>query len=409
MADTAWKTVSRPALRAFLLLILVLVGLSHPIYASDATSYMENEAEITVRNLQVGSLAGDSYRFELLPVKGWSSESASTFSSGQTLKASELPMPEGTDPSSGTKVIEIPGDVEEGTCTLGRIRIESPGWYMYQVREVIPAVRKAGIRYDETSYYIVVYAKNGDMGAAVTNVTAWHNNKDSSKDLPDLSDITSIPDTDSELQSPGQKVFGKVANGEHAIEVAFWNTIEKSTLIVRKNVRGSLGDRTKQFKFRLTISGLTPSTEFAAICDGVGIDSGLNENYSFVSDKKGKAIMEFYLSDDTSIEFENLTAGAKYNVIEGACNHVASYEVRERGEVVASGENRTMYTPMVVPVRELKSGVTTEVIYQNDRNITTVTGVNDNSKPYAVLMMISLVMCLAIAVMGSPIRRGDAE
>lgn len=392
-----------------MLLLSLLICMTNTLAVNADTSYRDDEAELSATCLQIGLVTSEKYRFTLIPVKGWANEAESTFANGQELRASDIPMPEGTDGESGNKTIEMQGELDEETGSFGRIRFDKTGWFMYRIIEDIPAKRTPGIKYDETSYYVIVYVVRTDSGIRVSDVTAWHNNKDSNKDLPELSDISRLMDSEQGVTASGQKEYGKAAHGEHDITVPFWNSAEKSTLIVRKNVTGSLGDRTKQFKFRLLITGLIPNAEYTALSDGAIPDKGFDEDFHFVADAKGKATVDFLMADDVSIEFENLTAGSSYYVIESVCNHIGSYEIRERGEVVGTGANQAKNMATIVPKREMKSGVTTEVIFQNDRNIATVTGLRDDEMPYVYFTVVMLIILCAAAVIQLRGRRSEAE
>lgn len=363
------------------------------------------EAEIVVSKTLLGGINSDTYEFEIEAVKGWSNESESTFDNGQNLVASELPMPRETR-------IEI-GDINKTTshtksASFGTISYSEPGWYMYRVREVIPSVRNAGVKYDESVYYVVVYVVNGADGkVAVKNVTAWHNNKDSMRNLPNLTDISAETDSDDGAKvNDGPNIFGKTDAGEQAVMVRFWNRQEVSTLKVMKNVTGSLGDRSAVFDFELKLANMSGSTSYKVIADGAVLAEGFNED-AFMTDNSGAATLHFGLEDDASIAIEGMPVGATCELKEAASNHVASFTTCENGDVIDSGSNEVNNKGISTRVYTIKENKELSITVNNEKSIVPVTGVVFDGWPYLLLLM--LLSSLAILTAVSSYRlRGDA-
>ena len=85
-------------------------------------------------------------------------------------------------------------------------------------------------------------------------------------------------------------------------------------IILVKKVTGDLGDRSKQFEFTVTFTGLEPDAEY---------DMGR----PFTADENGKASLQVKLRDDEKVTFHGIPDGASYQVSEAASDHAATYRI----------------------------------------------------------------------------------
>lgn len=83
-------------------------------------------------------------------------------------------------------------------------------------------------------------------------------------------------------------------------------------VIVTKNVKGNLGDLTKEFEFTAHFTGLQKNTNYG----------------QFTSDGNGNATYTFKLKSKGSIEFEEIPDASEMSITEAASNHFASVVVK---------------------------------------------------------------------------------
>lgn len=359
---------------------LLIVSLSLPVSAADRA----NTAHIDITNTVSTTGNVDAFTFRIEPVEGWTHENTSSSGNGSSLSASELPLPEGTKTGQSFKEITISGFAGNGNSSLtqssGTITFTKPGWYMYRVKEMIPDPVQAGVKYDQSEYFVVVYTEYADEisdDVIVRNVTAWHNPHGSGKYRPDLEDISSITDNNGApaLDNNEPMIYGKTGIGESSVEVKFWNSQETGSLSVSKNVTGNLGDLHKRFVFVADISGLTPGIEYKLRNDGAEFISGAKESGdAFITDMDGKARLEFTLGDDDNFYFEGLPEGASFEVKESASDHFPSYEVTKGSSVIKSDSKKT-HTALSTGTVEVSEAAAYSVEFTNDRDLAPVTGI----------------------------------
>ncbi|MBR0373838.1 MAG: hypothetical protein IJH91_04865 [Mogibacterium sp.] len=372
------------------------------------------QADIVVGKTLTANSSETEFQFVIEAVEGWTHENESSSASGRRIAASEVPMPEGTADGETTKTVTIAG-VRQGVpaaMSVGAITYEAPGWYMYRIAEV-PGTA-AGVRYDATSYYAVVYVEYEDEVSdqiVVKNITAWHNNAGAAGRRPDLTDISAVTDTDGAAAQPndGPGTFGKVGIGTNSLAAyKFWNDAETGTVRVQKNVTGSLGDRTKEFRFTVRLTGLGAGQTYVIVNDGAVLETGFDGSAempdgtaTFTSGADGAAELTVRLQDDASFEFGNVPIGATFEVTEAGSDHRASYEVtRGGGTVVASGTAGTSYRPLSTGPQTVDTLDTYTVTFTNEREVAPVTGLPVRAVP------VWLAGILAVASAAVMRRRG---
>ena len=360
-----------------------------------------NEAKITVgKTLTINGTKFpniETFEFKLEAVQGYTNPNTSTSVDGQIIEKSAIPMPTGTTGTSATKTVGDFTQSATGDTAIARTRSASfpnikyttAGYYMYRMTEVIPTSRVKGVSYDESSYYVIVYVVNNTDsnnntidGVHVESITAWHNSKDApNANMPNLKDIANKgytknhdpsassndnntgdnngldPVDNSTLSSTDQRYngLGKVgiSNPKNELDATkFWNKQEMHDINITKNVKGTLGDKTKQFEFTVTLTGLESGGEYALEKTGTPIlgeaSKGQIAATKITANQTGECTFVVKMSDDQGISIKNLPNNATYHVNEVASNHAPSYKI-------TSNSNATEYIYTAHTVAEAKS------------------------------------------------------
>ncbi|MDO4620124.1 MAG: FctA domain-containing protein [Lachnospiraceae bacterium] len=150
------------------------------------------------------------------------------------------------------------------------------------------------------------------------------------------------------------------------------NTYTANSLSVSKKVTGNLGDKKKEFNFTVTFTAPTDKdwTNAITVAEGSGAtDLTWDGNTA-----------TFTLSDADTVTFENVPAGVSYEVKED------SYEKDGYETTYDGSENGTMG----------ESAVSTTVT--NDKTGTVDTGINLDSLPYILILVLAAGLALAFIV-----------
>lgn len=280
------------------------------------------------------------------------------------------------------------------------------GYYMYKVEEVgsspngsirdLSALKKdvAGVDYDDNTYYVVFYICNkedkGDTidGVYVHTITSWTNGNGSdfkpdnsmrtSDDLADaqnwLNDLMQSQDVDSNYDTaygdgghsadpntgrvdnsnssgpstvthdnPGKVGISTPKNPDFLEAYRMWNGQITHDIVLRKNVTGNLGDRTKEFVFEVELTGLeanqTYTTDVPAEETEDVTSPGVKmydmspasclsaDGKSFTTDSTGAVSFKVKLKDDDVLVLNSLPRSASYKVKEQVSDHVAQYNI----------------------------------------------------------------------------------
>ncbi len=290
------------------------------------------------------------------------------------------------------------------------------GYYMYKIEEVgsspngsirdLSALKKdvAGVDYDDNTYYVVFYvcnkedAGNTTDGVYVHTITSWTNGNGTdfkpdnsmrtSDELADaknwLNDLMQSQDVDSKYNtgsgdgghdaelntgrvnnsnSSGPSTvthdnLGKVGistpeNPNYLEAYRMWNGQITHDVVLRKNVTGNLGDRTKEFVFEVKLTGLeanqTYTTDVPAeetgdvtspsvkMYDMTPASSLSADGKSFTTDSTGAVSFKVKLKDDDVLVVNSLPRSASYEVKEQASDHVAQYNIISSNNSGAGG------------------------------------------------------------------------
>lgn len=354
---------------------------------SDATGTVNLEKTLTVNQANKFPKVED-FTFTFERIKAWDNANTSTAQNGTAIAIADIPMPAVSTTAHHTisavnanKVSVTTGDYSvaaTGDTSTARTRntpltmtYTKAGYYVYKVNEVNDGV--AGITYDSDAYYVVVYVANNQdengntvSGVYVHSITIWEN-------IPSLSAIGNVnngqdigvdPDNPQDAEEkkditppePGEPDPKGFTPAPNAIKVNFDNLSASNDVIISKNVKGSLGDKTKQFEFTVTLTGLVAGTTYDISGTGTLVSASVGTldvtNKKITPDATGKATFLVKLTDDQNIKIEGLPVGATYKVNEAASDHIPSYAITSTNK----GTEKTVYTE--VAVNEMVEGTT---------------------------------------------------
>lgn len=325
-----------------------------------------------------GKLSAQSFNFKIAAVEAKDGRNMNE------IAKSAMPMPAKDTVTIDFSKAEVANKTEltKGT-NFADITFTKPGYYMYKINEVVPAVKAPGVTYDETSYFVVVYVteKTDDKDdttndVEVNSITSWHNDKDKSDQKPNLTEIAKTPDGATSMQTvtgtDKTVSFGKVNYTK------FVNQTASLDVVVSKNVKGNLGNRDYDFQFTTELAGLNPGTEYTYEKTTQG---GTTEAaVKFTADPEGNATLSYVLKDDESIKINQIPVASTYKTTEDASNHIASYEITStKNEAViakATATNDAQDTACATEVETVDAtDGTVTVAFTNTRNLNTITGV----------------------------------
>lgn len=224
------------------------------------------------------------------------------------------------------------------------------GEYTYDIKENNNGI--TGVTYSTENYKLRVYVANGNNGLYIKDITA--------------------------------------AKGETKVNsIDFTNTYAKdSSLKISKNVAGDLGDRTKDFKFNLTLENnafSSTKTYSGTIYESNGTSTGTTKTATV-----GEA-STFNLKHGQYIKFDNLPVGTKYTVSETNYDGYTP-TAKVNGEVVNVNSG-------AIDQEVVKEADQNTVAYTNTENSITVTGVVINNLPYILLAGLGAVGFAVLAVL----------
>ncbi len=397
--------------------------------ASDGTATIKMGKTLTVN--QSGRFPGiTDFNYKLERVSGWANANTSASSSGQTLAKTDIPMPAAS--STASHSITVNGDTADisignfsgsdasdtGTVknrfTDVPITFSEAGYYLYKVTESSSTPASVpGVTYDDHEYFICVYVCNkmdadGNTidGVYVHSMTAYRNESGSSTYQPVLTDIAYVGDNGGTAASDNNESnLGKVgissADSPNILKADnMWNTFTTSDLVITNNVQGTLGDRSKEFEFTVTLSGLENSKAYQLAGD-VELDSITTGTYDqatdmITTDAAGQAVFTVKLRDDEQITVEALNATSQYIVSEAASDHIPSYSITAEGgssAVIANAADARSTGQQVLATSQetVDAGDSDQTVaFQNSRDLATLTGTRTS--------MLALMVMLAVFV-----------
>lgn len=379
------------------------------------------------------------FNYEITAVKAWKNANISTGTSGETIPVANMPLPAAlttvhqsvTPDTANHKATVTVGDFSNTSATNHdsaagndtntqrtrttpvQITFSEAGYYMYKVTETgsTPADIK-GVDYDKHEYFMVFYVCNkvdeqgntlpstdANGGVYVHDITSYRNTSGSSEYQPNLSDIQNVSDnkgsaadgtgadpTNPNTEANLAKVGKSAASTPNQLEAyRMWNHQYTQDLVLKKNVTGNLGDRTKQFEFTIAMTALEPgqtyTTNVAAkysndttttdkTITSASVGTLSTDKKSFTSDNSGNATILVKLTDEEVFVINALPVSSKYTITEAASDHVATYSASTVGP---TAETDPLYKDYVY-----KNGVSGDTNTDTDR-LAATSGTNNNT------------------------------
>lgn len=278
--------------------------------------------------------------------------------------------------------------------------INKPGVYRYTLTEDTTTSPIAGVTYNNNgtspttgSYYIDVYVQYDDSEPEkleIANII--------------VSTSTSYgagSDEDDNYEGKVNATPGTTTGGTSGAQ--FCNKLNTYDLEVKKTVTGNQGDRTKDFKFSVTISGLVDGQNYTyqTVKDTTATTTATAENGTIT-------LTDLTLKDAQGIKFLDLPYGATYTVTEDPTS-AAGYKTTATvtGDDTTITSNTTSSGSSSVAggaVTDDKTGNTNgggltgdaTVTYENNKEGTIPTGILMTIAPFVALMLIGLVGAIVI-------------
>jgi hypothetical protein len=350
-----------------------------------------------------------NFNFTISKVEAWKNANTNTANSGETIAVADMPAFSNMSPAIGSFASSATGDTstvrtrtQDVTATFTQA-----GYYVYKVVESgsTPA-NVAGVTYDDHSYFIVVYVcnktdANGNTidGVYVHDITSYRNESGSETYKPTLTDIANTTDNGGTAASENTrdnlaKVGKSTPTDPDALAAyKFWNDYASQNIEITKNVTGALGDRTKEFEFTVSLTGLDPETAYQLSSDVAIKGTPTAGTYdatakTITTNASGAATFVAKLTDDQKLVIEGLNVGSHYSVSEAASDHKASYAITSTNTATAAGEapvianasasnsaDNTALATSLETVDATDQKVT--VAYTNERTPATITGLSN--------------------------------
>lgn len=433
-----------------------------------ATIYVSKKLSVSQEG-QFPGLTDFNYRLQA--VRAWTSSNTVAGEHGAEIAAEAMPQPIADNTahrrvsSSGTITsIEVGNfqDYDEDGAhdtenskfryTPVSIKFEKPGYYLYKLTENGSVPDIPGMDYDGHSYYVVIYVcsktdQNGNTidGVYVHNITSYRN--EAGGDIkPDLSEIDQISDINgtgitSVLENNAENL-GKVGisrtdkgtDSETGMEYGpdkldafrFFTEFTTQDLVIRNRVTGNLGDKNKKFEYTVSLSGLEPNREYTTTQPAQFITPALrtkgtveisqesgdkgtltDSGRSFTANNQGEMSFRLKLASGAVLVMNALPGGAKYTVVQGEADHIASFEMTSTEETpqILTASKSNEHTDMTLSTGEEtvdRADGTVTVSFRNHRDLVTPTGL-----PYHgdIVYVIGAMLLAAVILIAFVIRR----
>lgn len=235
--------------------------------------------------------------------------------------------------TDGTTATVAGTDVEIAVTNLN---YTSVGVYTYKIKEV--AGNTAGVTYSDDEIVMKVTVINGDTAGTFAVQSVSYTGKAGTK------------------------------------AESFKNVYSAGSLAVSKTVTGNLGDKTKYFEFKVTLTGEEDKT----YAESYAVTGGSN-NTNPTSIKVGEETT-FLLKDGDTIEIANLPYEVTYTVTETAAEGYTT----KVGEVVTNEASGTI------------NAATQTAAFTNDKKGDVDTGVVLDTLPYVMILAVAAVCGMAL-------------
>lgn len=187
----------------------------------------------------------------------------------------------------------------------------------------------------------------------------------------------------------GKLKIGKVAllnvtnNNEKATEVT--NEYSAGTLVIKKEVTGNMGDKTKEFTVTVTFTALENKVIKAPINIATSDNNSLNNppEATITEGNEGTASATIKVKDGTTVTFTNIPKGVTYTVVEtSADGYKASYTATSNNGTV---DNTTGVSGTISDDNNGDSMAQTVTI-TNNKGIDIDTGIFVSNLPYLLAL-----------------------
>lgn len=307
---------------------------------------------------------------------------------------------------------------KESKDVLRNTTFPRAGVYVYRVSEATDTVEVAEgatMTYDDTTYILTVYVKNGENGPEVDTATV---EKEGEGDDENRGKVNPAPTTDTESGDEGDEntdanpttdgLDNKFAfvnaynkNGGGVIDPVDPDPVdpdpESYGLKVSKTVAGDYGDRTRGFSFTLDLQ-LPASAQTAGITSVKGFICDADNKLVGDPIEFANGSTEFTLAHGQYLTFKSIPAGTTYTVTEtGTPSYQGSAAITVNGES-ATGASAGMGENLVTEANAVGSdaGNSTDVTNTFDDQSTTPTGILVNNLPYIAIILVAVVGCVVI-------------
>lgn len=238
------------------------------------------------------------------------------------------------------------------------------GEYVYTVTEIVE--NADGVEYSTDTYTLRVYVKNGDNGLEIRNMTAEKGTSDGTE---------------------GNKVS----------EMKFTNTYRKdASLEITKVTTGDLADKTKDFKFTITITPSKTEKNPDSYTGKIG-----EEEVSV----KANTETTFWLHDGETLRFDSLPAGTRYVVTEAGKEdgYKPSVTVMENGTTTVTDKEASSDADGIssadAQATNLVGEDTNKVTFTNTYKEVPLTGIFMNNLPFVIVIGIAVLALGALAIL----------
>lgn len=216
---------------------------------------------------------------------------------------------------------------------------EGAGIYQYTVKEETPTTGYEGMGYDNSTYNIYAFVYEDDTADAIV------------------------------VEKDG-KILGDTESNTKFEKVEFVNDYTVHTLTITKTVTGNQGEMNRGFDFTFTVTGDETGEKFRwVVYDKDREAVTTNNGYGEVG-----TVTTVPLKSGESVKIYGLSSGDHYTVKEADYTKNDGYTTKVDNEVVAENKKEGTIT------------ADTTVAYENNRGITTPTGIVTEYAPYILLV-----------------------
>lgn len=311
---------------SLLLALVMILSLSTVAFAAESVGVQTLNKNYKLAN-EGTTAPAETFDFTIVP------SGVTDAAEGVTVANMPVPTLGSAAFTDGTTATVAGTDVEIAVTNLN---YTSVGVYTYKIKEV--AGNTAGVTYSDDEIAMKVTVINGDTAGTFAVQSVSYTGKAGTK------------------------------------AESFKNVYSAGSLAVSKTVTGNLGDKTKYFEFKVTLTGEEDKT----YAESYAVTGGSN-NTNPTSIKVGEETT-FLLKDGDTIEIANLPYEVTYTVTETAAEGYTT----KVGEVVTNEASGTI------------NAATQTAAFTNDKKGDVDTGVVLDTLPYVMILAVAAVCGMAL-------------